>query len=691
MRGTHPDRIGITAILFAALLFTTAVDIRGLTVTDAVTYTRQTFVVAWTDNCGKQRVCELYKTSAGNYSGTSPHLQYYDDANNLVNIVPGTPNGGAINGSFGSTVHHGASSHKEDGTLTLRFKGDHLAIFDYVQTIDDTIETVTYTFMDGHDYFQWADTADTRLGSMPGDSRGPYMTMNWDGIGGATATNIEYAMNGYFSMPSVTGAFPILYGIWRVDGMIDASHPNGTVDIPFVREQCQGRETGYVQSQTFSQQIAGCPTWSASANMTSHPYGTNINSSGNAWMFDSQMNFYDTGKKMTWGMPYGYMNHTPNNSDVNSRWTGMDGCKNQWGQYSLSIVFDSVAQGGVMRVRDENRAVQSNQVVVTATSNGSLMTTGPVGTLNTLNNQTLVPAGWDHNYRTFWGQAAGQELSLRMDFVPGRTFLNPAFRIRKMDLLPAVTLNSVPLVEGADYYATLYPGTVNEVWVILRRSLSGTNFIDFSAAFTVSSNIVVRDAAVTPSTVTNRMTNVIIISCEASNSSGTIAAVTVDLSSIGGSVDFPLTNSAGSLWRCVYPLSSDTTPGHRSFTLRVWSSSGLINSASAELDVIENFKAIRLKDKLFMVRPNRLSLSGPDAGQPVTIEYIVSSGEKVSFRIFDAAGELVKELKDENSGGQVSWDGKTGSGRPVASGVYLVVMFKDGIRAGAALKMVVVR
>ena len=50
----------------------------------------------------------------------------------------------------------------------------------------------------------------------------------------------------------------------------------------------------------------------------------------------------------------------------------------------------------------------------------------------------------------------------------------------------------------------------------------------------------------------------------------------------------------------------------------------------------------------------------------------LTAGSRV--RVYDMAGGLVRDLPDDNSDGQITWDVKNESGRPVASGVYFYVV-----------------
>ncbi|RMG67635.1 MAG: T9SS C-terminal target domain-containing protein, partial [Calditrichaeota bacterium] len=71
----------------------------------------------------------------------------------------------------------------------------------------------------------------------------------------------------------------------------------------------------------------------------------------------------------------------------------------------------------------------------------------------------------------------------------------------------------------------------------------------------------------------------------------------------------------------------------------------------------------------------RLDQNYPNPFNPVTsIQFSVSSKQFVVLKVFDLLGREVKTLMEKNlSAGEykVQWDGRTNSGQPVASGVYL--------------------
>lgn len=74
------------------------------------------------------------------------------------------------------------------------------------------------------------------------------------------------------------------------------------------------------------------------------------------------------------------------------------------------------------------------------------------------------------------------------------------------------------------------------------------------------------------------------------------------------------------------------------------------------------------------------------------IAYEVAAPSRVSIRVYDVGGRLVRTLVDEHlepGRYSVAWDGTAGTGAPVASGVYFYKMEGAGFKA--TRKIVVVK
>jgi len=82
--------------------------------------------------------------------------------------------------------------------------------------------------------------------------------------------------------------------------------------------------------------------------------------------------------------------------------------------------------------------------------------------------------------------------------------------------------------------------------------------------------------------------------------------------------------------------------------------------------------------------PNALLPPAPNPANPgVELRYHLAQPSAVEFRLYDAAGRLVRELVSGSQpagAGRVFWDGRDATGRAAASGVYLarLVVFADG-------------
>jgi hypothetical protein len=429
--------------------------LHALTITDGRLYGRETYVVKWIDNDGQERMMELTKSSSKYYAGTSSHITYYNGSE-FVNITPFTIDSvtmdstkilsAVIDGSFGGLVHHGALDLILSGDFKLIYQGAHHAIFQLKVNVDKTPETITYTFMDGLDYFQWSLTADARNGMRMADSRAPYCSMNWDGkTDFSEADGVEYAARRYFSQPKYNG--PYTFG--------------GLADIPYCREWDNGKEVGYVQTQTYDQQMAGI-LWSEyipSSGIT-FPDEQRPN-------LDFQMNYWEQKKKITWGMPYGFMN-------ADGPWPSRGGTKEGWGQYSLSIIFDGLEEDGVLRVRDENRAIHNNNIIV-STALGELIKEGNVGTANS-KKQLLSPQGFDHNYR-LWRIKADDNKAIIKITTRTAVLTNPVFIISNVNNSSVrLMYNGIKLVAEKDYYLS-YLSDQKEVWITLLKEVYGKNNI----------------------------------------------------------------------------------------------------------------------------------------------------------------------------------------------------------------------
>jgi hypothetical protein len=153
----------------------------ALTVTDGTVGGLNCYLITWTDHHGKQRTASMLKTGQGGGGGLIPQMTYYTGTT-LVTLSTSASAGACSNG-FGGVVHHNRSGSASCGgsTITLRLQNGSMAIFDGTGTMSGTVETFTYTFLDGLDYFQYGVTDDTRNGTADADTRTPYCDMPWAG------------------------------------------------------------------------------------------------------------------------------------------------------------------------------------------------------------------------------------------------------------------------------------------------------------------------------------------------------------------------------------------------------------------------------------------------------------------------------------------------------------------------------
>lgn len=564
------DKVQNDSILFHAvpdggpiILSTVAappVSAGSLTIVDSTfnngVHTIPVYKVKWMDNKGKPRVALITKPyAADNYPGICVWMQYYDGTTPVV-ITSKTPSDPEIhNRGFGATVHHYQNYNwywksQVNPTFTLRYQGAHHAIFDFSQTIHGAKETVSYTFMDGLDYFQWQETVQcTSATDTLYDSRGPYCTMDWDGNGAFDALDgQQYEAKGVFNQPSYNGAW---------------THSTTTAQgIPFVNQWKGTREIGYVQTQTFTQQQSGTP-----ANVPNIPAsGASVpNNGAPTYFFDYQMNFYDQLQKLTWGMPYGYLEGQAGS-----------GTKSGWGQYSLSIMFDAKTAAGVQRLKTENLAIQNGQVTLAATL-GSVVTTGPVGTKNpTL--QTLSPVGYDHNYRTWWLQADASKQSQITMNVTSATLVNPTFRIKGMTAVPGIVkFNGTALVSNVDYYAS-FESSASEVWLTLIKNVTGSNTLLVQESGTIN----ITTATVTPSSVSNNTATTLAFAVSAT---GTITSVKLNLTAIGGGAAVSMTTAGGNNYTLSYLMAAGVVTGTYAIPVTVTDNLANVQTGSITLTV----------------------------------------------------------------------------------------------------------
>jgi flagellar hook assembly protein FlgD len=89
---------------------------------------------------------------------------------------------------------------------------------------------------------------------------------------------------------------------------------------------------------------------------------------------------------------------------------------------------------------------------------------------------------------------------------------------------------------------------------------------------------------------------------------------------------------------------------------------------------------------------NRIEGNFPNPFNPqTTIRFSSASTGKVTIRIFNVGGQLVRTLSTKADAGanEVRWNGRRDDGQPIASGVYFYkVKFADGSESGSRMALV---
>lgn len=106
---------------------------------------------------------------------------------------------------------------------------------------------------------------------------------------------------------------------------------------------------------------------------------------------------------------------------------------------------------------------------------------------------------------------------------------------------------------------------------------------------------------------------------------------------------------------------------------------------SAQVEIFagtDEFIAGEEVEKGVELRTQMISLSPNPFHQDVAVSFYLSSPERVSLRVYSIEGTLVADLADEVLAPGIhrrTWDGRTQSGRPAASGVYFLRMVTESV------------
>ncbi len=101
---------------------------------------------------------------------------------------------------------------------------------------------------------------------------------------------------------------------------------------------------------------------------------------------------------------------------------------------------------------------------------------------------------------------------------------------------------------------------------------------------------------------------------------------------------------------------------------------------------------VEISDASAAPRVNRIEGNFPNPFNPqTTIRFSSASTGKVTIRIFNVGGQLVRTLSTKADAGanEVRWNGRRDDGQPIASGVYFYkVKFADGSESGSRMALV---
>ncbi|HOW98216.1 MAG TPA: hypothetical protein P5567_11360 [Kiritimatiellia bacterium] len=452
---------------------------RGLTLTNGRAGpgkwkdSNQCDIVSWQDASGHNRTGYLVQArgcSDTNYTGGFlTRFLYRDDAGAWVQndqIADGTLDG------FGHIVNHytpppgsrGWINSKTDAfnaSNTLVFKGPHHAIwrvtFDEPALETDPAQgqwrtTLDWHFRTGCDAFLYAVTFDG-TGLEPGildhDARGPYSMWDWND------DNSTFGKYGGFEW----GRDFKFICTNQQQGAWTYTTPN---TVPYVWEwdTNKAREIGFVQTQSQVQR-AGGKTPSHGTSGTNLPYYTEMGYQMNG----PGMNPH-TYEGITWGTPLGAID-------------GGDGSGSPepYLNYSLAIVLDPLARGGVTNALAEQERIHDGSVRLIA-SDGAVITQGMDGAGCQL-AVAYDPPGYNHVYWTWDIEASMTNTAQWSLDVTNGALWNPTFVIREYrgSAPPlVVTRGGTSLVADAGYYASVDdPG--NRLWLTVPGVFAGSNVL----------------------------------------------------------------------------------------------------------------------------------------------------------------------------------------------------------------------
>jgi hypothetical protein len=183
--------------------------------------------------------------------------------------------------------------------------------------------------------------------------------------------------------------------------------------------------------------------------------------------------------------------------------------------------------------------------------------------------------------------------------------------------------------------------------------------------------------------------------CADINLNDTVAAqVPIAGSSLNGGVRtkavvgrMSVINTGRKLARNPHALAS----GGMTLSVGVASSGGVATTAYHQYNFPNPFN---LKDKTVTLRSGTSGVGTSVRGTYIVVAPTGSGTASITIRIYNVAGDMVREFKTDATRGQynyIEWDGKNTSGIDVASGVYFATVDAPGAPKKEPIKMVVVK
>lgn len=134
--------------------------------------------------------------------------------------------------------------------------------------------------------------------------------------------------------------------------------------------------------------------------------------------------------------------------------------------------------------------------------------------------------------------------------------------------------------------------------------------------------------------------------------------------------------------------------GSGSFMVGIAASTGVANPQADKFKQYNFPNPFDLKDKTVTLRTGTTGVNATIRGTYIVVAPVGSGTVDVKIRIYNMAGDLVREIKDTGATGFYNyyhWDGKNNAGDDVASGVYFAVVDAPGAPKKEPIKMVLVK